>query len=204
MPYHLSFVLALLVLLPQSRASHQVLLGPAFPAPSNLAGTDLIHGTASNLESLLGETLARGRSPFGNFTANSTSLSLTIVARENDEPFSEFQFSSPSLNTPAGSVAQVVADSVFRIGSVSKLFTVYALLLNQGAEIWSRPVTDFIPELRDYASQNFTSIDQVHWEQVTVGALASQLSGIGRDCNDANTPLHLQRILREDCMLTVL
>ncbi len=176
---------ALLPLISSSMATHQVLLGPAFATPSNLAESDVIQSTARLLSTALEETVTQGKNAFGNFTGNSTSLSLTVVSAENSTPLLDFNFASPFLNTTAGSVSHVDADSIYRIGSISKLFTVYSLLLNNGSEYWNRPVTDFIPELRDAAAQsahNFSATDQVQWNQVSIGALASQLSGVGREC----------------------
>ena len=39
-------------------------------------------------------------------------------------------------------------DTVYRIASISKLLTVYTLLLEIGDKYWGRAITDFIPELR--------------------------------------------------------
>ena len=73
---------------------------------------------------------------------------------------------------------------MFRIGSISKLFTVYTFLLHGGLELWQQPVTDYVPELRQAAleSINSSNLDSVRWEEVTLGSLASHMSGIGRDC----------------------
>lgn len=35
-------------------------------------------------------------------------------------------------------------------------------------------------------------LEQVNWEEVTLGALASQLSGLGRDCQSRSMPLFCQ------------
>ncbi|KND89505.1 hypothetical protein TOPH_05786 [Tolypocladium ophioglossoides CBS 100239] len=167
----------------------QKLLGPAYPAPSNLAAA-AVRAAAANVSAALDRALGSGQSPFGNFTAKATSLSLTAVSALDDAaaPIFDFHYTGAGLNTSAGSTAKVTADSVYRIGSVSKLFTVYSFLLNGGAKYWDRPVTDFIPELRRAAALPGAgnAVDRVQWQDVTVGALASQLSGIGRDYNNAD------------------
>jgi CubicO group peptidase (beta-lactamase class C family) len=94
----------------------------------------------------------------------------------------EFNFTGSDLNT----TEKVSTDSVFRIGSISKLFTVYAFLLHGGLELLERSVTEFVPELRDISRDDgcFSDLDIVRWEEVTLGSLASHMSGIGRDCEN--------------------
>lgn len=161
----------------------QKLLGPAYPAPTAVADDNTIHTATELVQRTLQKALRTGISKFGNFTKNDNSLSITAASCLDDKPFLDFQFTPQNLNTSAGSTARVTGDSVYRIGSISKLFTVYTLLLNHGFEHWDKPVTDYIPELKRDASQpgHRDAIDHVQWDQVTVGALASQLSGIGRD-----------------------
>ncbi|GJN80043.1 hypothetical protein PLIIFM63780_003567 [Purpureocillium lilacinum] len=132
----------------------QKLLGPAYPAPSNLAAASAIREAAASISSALKLALNSGHSPFGNFTGKATSLSLEAVSAIDDgsSPILDFHYTAAELNTSAGSTSRVVADTVYRIGSVSKLFTVYALLLHGGAQYWDRPVTDFVPELRRAAA----------------------------------------------------
>ena len=59
-------------------------------------------------------------------------------------------------------------------------------LSTSGDSSWLRPVTDFIPELATDAKERKASnneVDNVSWETITVGALASHLAGIGRDAD---------------------
>lgn len=73
--------------------------------------------------------------------------------------------------------------SLYRIGSISKLFTVYTLLVNYGWEHWDDNITKYLPELQGAANlDDDTSVAHADWSKITVGGLASQLSGIGRDC----------------------
>ena len=48
------------------------------------------------------------------------------------------------------------------------------------------PVTNYVPELSEYAESRAAvlstdTIDTVNWTDITIGALASQLAGLGRD-----------------------
>lgn len=161
----------------------QKLLGPSFTPPSNILSSNVIQQAVLNITNALNNAIRTGESIFGSFKSSTTSFSLTAMSQFDSSPILDFHHTSGSLNISAGSTSKITSDTVYRIGSVSKLFTVYALLLNNGTHHWNRPVTDFIPELK--AAQHpphDSTVDWVQWDQVTVGTLASQLSGVGRDC----------------------
>lgn len=67
--------------------------------------------------------------------------------------------------------------TVSRVGSVSKLFTAYAIIAQAGIEVLSHPVTRYLPEL----ASNSTSdpLHKIDWSQITVGALLSHQAGSG-------------------------
>jgi hypothetical protein len=115
---------------------------------------------------------------------NASSVSISITSTAQAPAIFSFNFTGSSLNTSAGGTEQVSADTVFRIGSISKLFTVYAFLLHNGLELWQQPITEYVPELRDLSqcSSNSANLDSVRWEEVALGSLTSHMSGIGRDC----------------------
>ncbi|KAL7921881.1 beta-lactamase/transpeptidase-like protein [Trichoderma austrokoningii] len=162
----------------------QKLLGPSFTPPSNIFSSSVIQKAVLNVTNALNNAIRTGKSTFGDFNSSTTSFSLTAISQLDSSPILDFHHTSGSLNISAGSTSKITSDTVYRIGSVSKLFTVYALLLNNGTRHWNRPVTDFIPELKravQHPPHDSTFVNRVQWDQVTVGALASQLSGIGRD-----------------------
>ena len=76
----------------------------------------------------------------------------------------------------------IVGDSIFRIGSVSKLVSVYMLLVEIGDKYWDIAITDIIPELRNRTNSSANPIDFVRWADITLGALAGQVAGLPRDC----------------------
>jgi CubicO group peptidase (beta-lactamase class C family) len=128
--------------------------------------------------------LEQGQSPFQNFTPNASSVSISMTSTAQEPAIFQFNFTGSSLNVSAGGTERVSVNSVFRIGSISKLFTVYAFLLCTSLELWQQPVTDYVAELRhlSYNSCNSADLDGVKWDDVTLGSLASHMSGIGRDC----------------------
>jgi len=62
-----------------------------------------------------------------------------------------YQYTAPTLRNGTQGVQAVTEDSVYRIGSLSKLITAYTFLLAAGPKYWEYPVTKFLPELREAA-----------------------------------------------------
>lgn len=74
-------------------------------------------------------------------------------------------------------------DTVFRVGSVSKLLTVYTLLAEVGIKHMNDPVTKWVPELALAARNNKGDpTRKVQWDEVTIGQLAGHMAGISRNC----------------------
>ena len=71
-------------------------------------------------------------------------------------------------------------NSIYRIGNISKAFTVYTFLLELGDRYWNDAVSSHVPELAAASTGNV--VTQVQWDQVTLGDLAGQMAGIDRDC----------------------
>lgn len=71
---------------------------------------------------------------------------------------------------------EVNGDTRFRIASISKTITMYALLLESSIDL-DDPVTLYIPELIHRKEEPWL----VDWEKVTLRSLASYLSGMSRD-----------------------
>ncbi|EON62896.1 hypothetical protein W97_02121 [Coniosporium apollinis CBS 100218] len=190
---HFSLIIPLLVLFvvvmtQGPTEAPRVLLGPVFQAPRGLDTNIGFLSASSQLSRHLEDVLSSGASPFGSFTRDATSVSISMVSAAQESPLFEFQYTSSLLNVTANGTRKVSGDSIFRIGSISKLLTVYALLLKSGLVHWERPVTDYIPELRHNTGQprDKDGINRVQWEEVTVGSLASHMSGIGRDYSSSD------------------
>lgn len=59
----------------------------------------------------------------------------------------QYHYASPEVVKAPNGTHKVDGDSIYRIASVSKLFTVYAGMIELSSEDWNRPITEFIPEL---------------------------------------------------------
>ncbi|OCK85598.1 beta-lactamase/transpeptidase-like protein [Lepidopterella palustris CBS 459.81] len=149
------------------------LLGPVFPAPSRPNSSIAVQSVQKIFPGLLAEALSAGI--LDNTT---TSFSINIFSASNNQSLFTYHFAAPGLNgsLPSGSLND---NTIYRIGSLSKLFTVYTLLAENGNVDFNQPVTKYIPELA--AASTKYQINNVQWSDVTIAALASHQAGIARD-----------------------
>ncbi|KAJ0375315.1 hypothetical protein COL26b_006526 [Colletotrichum chrysophilum] len=119
---------------------------------------------------------------FESDVLNKTDLVFTVdvfSAATNKSLYSYFHAGDEGKQ---GLTAGVLNDqTIGRIGSVSKLFTVYAIIAKAGIEVFSHPVTKYLPELLGNSSGD--PLKHVRWEDITVGALAAQQAGSGGASN---------------------
>jgi CubicO group peptidase (beta-lactamase class C family) len=68
---------------------------------------------------------------------------------------------------------KVDAESIYRIGSISKLLTVYLWLVREGDVRWSDPIAKHLPELLKYKADSWNNVTP-DWNAITIGDLAGQ------------------------------
>ena len=145
------------------------ILGPAFPSDFNVASSTAIRDAKSAFPGLV-ENL------FNSGVLNRSDVSFVIDVFSSETNASIYSYAHSGEDLKSSLTAGVLDDgTIFRIGSVSKLHTVYAILAVAGMEIFEHPVTKYLPEL---ACDDVPS-DRIVWNEVTVGALASQMGGTG-------------------------
>ncbi|KAJ0380584.1 hypothetical protein COL26b_001291 [Colletotrichum chrysophilum] len=130
------------------------------------------------------ETLAKIKQNLVDLTSsdelNSTGIAIGVKSVHEDSPLFEF-YHTPAIAEATGT-KEITIDTVFRGGSITKLFTVLAAL--QASQIkGSDPVTKYLPQLKEGAvkAPENNSSHVVPWDTITVEDLASHLSGIGGD-----------------------
>ncbi|KAJ7588077.1 beta-lactamase/transpeptidase-like protein [Mycena floridula] len=158
-------------------------LGSSFPVPKALSTSSTIQSAASNLTNAIQSAISAGITSHGALESNNTSFSIGIFTTKSPDFLFEYHHSAPSLaNSTSGLKSGIDADSVYRLGSMSKLMAVYTFLIEAGDLQWSDPITKYIPELKAAADATpADSLDAVSWNDVTIGALASHQAGVGRD-----------------------
>lgn len=152
--------------------------GPVFPKPTKLSTMPVIQQAIGNLTQHFTAWNA-------NYTATSAfSYSVQVFSSHEQQALFTFSHTSPKLATITHpGVTAVDENTVFRLGSLTKVFTVYNWLLNAGDEVWNAPITNYIPELVPLANRSATdAVNYIAWDEVTIGSLATQMSGIPRDC----------------------
>lgn len=163
-------------------------LGPILPPPKGkLSNHALIKSLSQNLTETLDILFhpSNATSRFHQFQANLTSISLEVVSTSDQDPLFAYYHTANLLNSTG---TQLVTDrTIFRIGSITKLFTVLALILHEDKFSWQDSITKHVPELLDSESfkmSNQGQLDSVlrtQWQNITLEQLASHLSGMPRD-----------------------
>lgn len=176
------------ILLPMSLATHFSpcpLLGPVFPPASGLCAASSFQNALRNLTTTLDYSTKTGETRYGVYPSNSSSFSIGVFDAATPGGLFSYQYSSPELQNGTEGTKHVSEDSIYRVGSLSKLITIYLFLIEAGSKYWNHPITEFVSQLAD-ATRNCSAIknavDCVDWNEVTLGALASHMAGIPRDC----------------------
>ncbi|KAM5349515.1 hypothetical protein ACJ41O_006020 [Fusarium nematophilum] len=146
------------------------LLGPIFPPLRNgLTESAAINDAVVRLNGLMEEVVKNG-----------TNTTFFVQAFSGADTLFNYGYVPPSMNDSL-TTGILNENTVFRIGSISKLLTVYTLLAEVGMERLADPITKWVPELARAARRRGDPVQSTQWDEVTIGQLASHLSGIGRD-----------------------
>lgn len=150
------------------------LLGPVFPPAKSAVSSKAVIAATNAFPDILRDALRKGL-----LDNETTSFSINVFSATTNQSLFEFHHAAPGLN---GSLTKGIlnADTVYRVGSVSKLFTVYSLLVSSGFAHFNEPITTYIPLLAQNATKQ-DILDQIQWSDITIGALASHLAGVPRD-----------------------
>ncbi|CAM1505986.1 Fc.00g116230.m01.CDS01 [Cosmosporella sp. VM-42] len=162
-------------------------LGPRYPPPSDLSSDQsLVAKSWNNLSSTLKTSLTgkpdAEKDPISALQNITFSVGMFSLHDEAAEKLQYHYTSAEVENSPHGT-HKVDADSIYRVASVTKLFTVLAGMVEFNNGEWDRPLTDFVPELAEYARNNPGEHDPVHtiqWDKVTLAALGAQMAGVPR------------------------
>ncbi|KAI6087749.1 beta-lactamase/transpeptidase-like protein [Hypoxylon rubiginosum] len=146
--------------------------GPVFPKPTRLSESEDIKAAVASLNDV-----------FANITAEAQdySLSIQVFSAYDPEPIFALYHTAPSLaGQNSTGVKTVDENSVFRLGSLTKIYTIYSFLINAGDKLWDDPITKYVPELQGLANRS-DPVEYTAWDDVTLGGLATQLTGIPRE-----------------------
>ncbi|KAJ5368394.1 uncharacterized protein N7496_008154 [Penicillium cataractarum] len=156
------------------------LLGPVYPPPTNLSNDPTFATAIQDITSVLDDATNNG-------SLSETSISVQIFDASDAAPLLNFAYTADNINTTLG-VSTVDQDTVFRVGSVSKLWTMVLLLIEEGLWPFQESVARFVPELHEAASKlqwdprrRRDGINHLDWGEVSIRELASHMAGVARD-----------------------
>lgn len=162
------------------------LLGPAFPPFVLDTKNTIVENALGNLTANFDQLVEKGTGPNGDISPNTTFSIALFSANKGtteDEPFFwEYHYTSPALKKTNNLSRNVTKDSLYRIGGLTQVFTVWSLLLAEGDQIFNEPVVKYLPGLANASQGQQNLVNLVQWSDVTVGQLASHMSGIARNC----------------------
>ncbi|KAF5252026.1 hypothetical protein FANTH_2980 [Fusarium anthophilum] len=174
------FTLALslgLAVLPQQVNAQETpcpLLGAIFPPVQHPLQSSAFSDTIAQLNTTFNELDRNG-------TLEGLNTTFYIQAFSASNTLFKHGYVPPSMKgfLTSGSLDE---DTVFRVGSVSKLLTVYTLLAEVGMKHMNDPVTKWVPELALAARKNKGDpTRKVQWDEVTIGQLSGHMAGISRN-----------------------
>ncbi|KAK8048906.1 hypothetical protein PG994_010636 [Apiospora phragmitis] len=147
-------------------------LGPVLPAPVRPSADPDVQAAVKSFEGSL-NALTAGY--------NASAVSVAVKSIQEDEPFFSFHYTPPHFNT--SDTHKVDADTVYRIASISKLYTVLGVMLLDGVRM-DDPVTKYLPQLRNLRREPGEPVNEIttpDWDEITLGSIASHQSGLGSD-----------------------
>ena len=162
---------------------------PAFPPPKTLSSSSrpLLSAFKTINESLTSILLDPRYNTF-SYSLSITSSSDTLFTRYH----TAIDRNESRLGAP-----EVDGDSVYRIASITKVFTVLGILQleKEGKVNLDDSIIDYVPELAEGVKKGRGlpkgEGQKVAWKDITLRSLASQLSGLPRECEFDLSPFPL-------------
>jgi hypothetical protein len=133
---------------------------------------------------ILNQTIASGNTTYGLFDSENTTYFLEIFSTHESQPLFTKHHAAQALSTAPSGTKAVDSNTIYRIGSLTKLFTAYTFLIQAGDVKFNDPVTKYIPELlaaSEALNATLDPLNHVSWQDITIGELASHMADIGRD-----------------------
>ncbi|EXJ65758.1 uncharacterized protein A1O5_10999 [Cladophialophora psammophila CBS 110553] len=144
-------------------------LGPILPAPTGLSQNPMFQQLVAQVNAQLLNVSS---------SLNQTAVSVGMRSVHEAGPLLNFHYTPQEFN--ASGAHKVDGNTVYRVGSVTKVFTALGILQLEGKINLADPVTKYVPKLAGISGSN-NSLTAVDWNTVTVEALLTHLGGVPVD-----------------------
>lgn len=158
--------------------------GPIYPAPVDLTSNKSIVPAAwKNVTSVFDAYLKAEQKPTAASSLSTVeNVTFSVGLFSLHDPAVQrlqYHYTAPEIANASDGTRKVDGDSIYRVASVTKLFTVLAGMISLSDEDWNRPLTDINPALAEFAGHGDSSpYDTVQWDKITSWALAAQMAGL--------------------------
>ena len=161
-------------------------LGPGYVPPMDLTSNNsLIPAAWSQFTAIMNSYMLTNESIEGivpDFSSYTISVGAFSMYDADTAQDLQYHHTAADVQNSNIGVNKVDGNSIYRVFSVSKSFTVYLTLIEIGSRYWDCPITDFVADLANYAEKTAPdALNVVNWKEVTLGALAGQIAGIPQE-----------------------
>ena len=146
-------------------------LGAVLPAPKSPSKHDAVKRAAAGL--------TQGLDEITSSTLDTSALSIGVKSLHESKQLFSYHFTPPTIGEYG--TDKIDADTVYRVGSVSKMMPALAALQSSKIDM-DESVLKYIPELRNATGEG---IGATQWEDISVRSLANHLAGLATDCKYA-------------------
>ncbi|KAL7804798.1 beta-lactamase/transpeptidase-like protein [Trichoderma aethiopicum] len=143
-------------------------LGQVLPPPT----------APSHSEALRKATQKLGATLKSHFTSNFNSSGVSVIVKSihEDGPLFTHHYTPPNMSGIGTN--HIDEKTIFRVGSLSKLFPALAALQIEGIRM-DDSVLKYVPELKSVLPTS--SVESIAWDDVTIDSLMTHLSGLPTD-----------------------
>jgi hypothetical protein len=116
--------------------------GAAYLPESNIMRPEL-SDAVRKAQAVINKSIRTGESLYGPIDNQETSFSISVFSAQSNETNFDLHFEAPQLSGSC-TKGRLTDDTIYRTGSLGKLMTVYAILVEIGDHVFLDPVTTYI------------------------------------------------------------
>lgn len=118
------------------------LLGPIY-LPAAKRSLQAWDDAVTQANAALNDIIQTGNSTYGPFDNQGTSFSASVFDLTTNRPLFDFHFEAPQLNG-SYTKGKLTDNTIYRTGSLGKLLTMYAWMIDVGDSVFTDPITKYV------------------------------------------------------------